>query len=92
MKWEDIKTYSDAVIYRNEQDLYTSINGFDTEEEAEMGMINNEWKSVETLKKLKFIARLRAIEILEYYKNEQDMNSNTPFSLEDYEIALEGLR
>lgn len=38
MKWEDIKTYSDAVIYRNEQDLYTSINGFDTEEEAEIGI------------------------------------------------------
>ena len=55
-------------------------------------MINNEWKSVETLEKLKFIARLRAIEILEYYKNEQDINNNTPFSVEDYEIALEGLR
>ena len=38
MKWEDIKTYSDAVIYRNEQDLYTSINGFDTEDEAERGI------------------------------------------------------
>lgn len=60
--------------------------------ENEIEMINNEWKSVETLEKLKFIARLRAIEILEYYKNEQDMNSNTPFSVEDYEIALDGLR
>jgi hypothetical protein len=38
MKWEDIKTYADAVAYKNEQDLYTSINGFDTEEEAEIGI------------------------------------------------------
>lgn len=68
--------------------------------ENEIKMINNKWRvsgnsdyfsETDTLKRLKLIAKTRAIEILEYYKNEQDINQNTPFSVEDYEIALEGI-